>query len=598
MRRDYSRREFLAGAAAAALASSAVKSARADGTRAEPDELQEFDYADVQLTGGPLKQQYDRVHASYLALDNDRLLKVYRERAGLPAPGEPMGGWYGVDGFIQGHSLGQYISGLARMGRATGDAAYHDKVQQLVEGFAATFDKSGQIYAGSGAEKVWPCYVLDKHLAGLLDACTLSGFEPARELLPRVFRAALPYIPERGRDRIGKKDPPYDETYVLPENLFAAHALTGERGFYDRAIAYLLDREFFDPLARGEDVLPGKHAYSHAIALSSAARARLVLGDPKYLRAMKNAWQFLATEQQYASGGWGPNEQFIEPHKGLLYESLRTTVDHFETPCGSYAATKLARYLLCATADSRYGDGLERVLYNGILAVKEPDSDGDYPYYSTYSARAQKTWYPKKWPCCSGTLVQCVADYVKNIYFRGADGVAVNLYTPSEVRWKNNGTQVTLKQETEFPISGTVKLRIESDAPVEFTLRLRMPAWLEREPVILVNGKHASGETRRGFACIRRRWSSGDTVSFDLSMGFRTEAIDELHPDTVAILRGPLLYAELNPAEESVLAGLDTLKPLAGSRGFFQAIHAGRTRAYTPFYFVRNESYGVYFDRK
>ena len=142
--------------------------------------------------------------------------------------------------------------------------------------------------------------------------------------------------------------------------------------------------------------MPGRHAYSHVIALSSAAKARLVLGEEKYLRAMQNAWDLLESTQQYATGGWGPNETFIEPHKGQLYESLRTTADHFETPCGSYAAIKLARYLLCATGDARYGDGLERVLFNGILAVKEPDADGDYPYYSTYGAQAQQGLLPEE----------------------------------------------------------------------------------------------------------------------------------------------------------------------------------------------------------
>ena len=157
--------------------------------------------------------------------------------------------------------------------------------------------------------------------------------------------------------------------------------------------------------------------------------------------------------QQFATGGWGPNETFIEPHKGQLYESLHTTNDHFETPCGSYAAIKLARYLLCATGDAQYGDGLERVVFNGILAVKEPDADGDYPYYSTYGAGAHKVFYPKKWPCCSGTLVEGVADYVKNIYFRAHDGVAVNLYAPSCVRWMEHGTAVTLAQETDYPLA-------------------------------------------------------------------------------------------------------------------------------------------------
>ena len=68
--------------------------------------LAEFDYSQVRLTGGPLKQHYDRIHACYLALDNDRLLKVYRQRAGLAAPGADMGGWYDADGFVPGPFAG------------------------------------------------------------------------------------------------------------------------------------------------------------------------------------------------------------------------------------------------------------------------------------------------------------------------------------------------------------------------------------------------------------------------------------------------------------------------------------------------------------
>ncbi len=185
------RREFLAGAAGVALANGAPASPRPHTA----DPLAEFEYGAVQLTGGPLKQQYDRIHAAYLALDNDRLLRVYRERAGLPAPGAPMGGWYGRDGFVPGHSLGQYISGLARIGRTTGDPACAAKVGELVEGFAATLGPKDQCFAAPNAEKVWPCYILDKHLAGLMDAGNFSGVKQARDLVPRVFHGALPYIP-------------------------------------------------------------------------------------------------------------------------------------------------------------------------------------------------------------------------------------------------------------------------------------------------------------------------------------------------------------------------------------------------------------------
>lgn len=581
------RREFLAGAAAAAFA---PKLARASATDVK---LEEFDYGTVELTAGPLKEQYDRIHTAYLALDNDRLLQVYRERAGLPAPGAPMGGWYGRDGFVPGHSLGQYMSGLARFGRTTGDEACHAKVHDLVQGFAATLGKQNQIYAAPNAEKLWPCYVLDKHLIGLIDACQLSNVEQAGTLISRVFSGALPYIPAQGRDRVGKKNPPYDETYVLPENLFLAHALTGEHALCDRARIYLLDRDFFDPLAAGQDVLPGRHAYSHVIALSSAGKAHLVLGDEKYLSAMRNAWELLRANQQYATGGWGPNEQFVEPHQGQLYASLLTTNDHFETPCGSYAAIKLARYLLCATGDARYGDGLERVALNGLLAVREPDAGGDYPYYSSYNAEASKTYYPQKWPCCSGTLVQGVADYVKNIYFRAVDGIAVNLYAPSRVRWQQDGVAVALSQETRYPLEGSIRFSIACDRPIEFRLQLRIPQWAQGAPAVRVNGKFERIEIRRGFGTLTRTWNSGDKIEFALPMNFRSEPIDDLHERTVAVLRGPLVYIELSPGSGQSQLDLPTLRSASDASG---AAAAG-SRRFAPFFQVREESYTMYFDQ-
>ena len=310
MARGHSRRSFLqAASSAAALSAVRPFATLAQSARAAAPELREFDYKDVRLTGGPLKDQYDHIHAHYLGLDSDRLLKVYRQHAGLAAPGRDMGGWYDPDGFVPGHSLGQYISGLARIGRTTGDPACLRKARELVQGFGAAFEANTNPFAGPNSERVWPAYVMDKHIIGLLDAYQLGGCEPARELLPKVIAGALPFVSPVSRDRIGKKDPPYDETYVLPENLFTVHTVTGEQRYRELAVRYLLDKEYFDPLAAGEDVLPNKHAYSHAIALSSAGRAYFELGEPKYRAAIVNAWRFLDT-QRYASGGFGPDEQF------------------------------------------------------------------------------------------------------------------------------------------------------------------------------------------------------------------------------------------------------------------------------------------------
>src|SRR5207249_6117954 len=115
--------------------------------------------------------------------------------------------------------------------------------------------------------------------------------------------------------------------------------------------------------------LPDKHAYSHVNTLSSAMQTYFMLGDEKYLRAAANGLR-MVQEQSYATGGWGPNEAFVEPGKGLLAASLGTTHASFETPCGAYGHFKITRYLLGVTEDSRYGDSMERVLYNPLAGAK------------------------------------------------------------------------------------------------------------------------------------------------------------------------------------------------------------------------------------
>jgi uncharacterized protein len=585
------RRAFLQGSAA--LLGSGLLT-RAQTPTAEA--LREFPYGAVTLTGGPLKLQYDRIHVSYLALDNDRLLKVYRQRAGMPSPGRDMGGWYDTDGFVPGHSLGQYISGISRIGATTGDSACADKARELVDGFAATLGASNQSIIRPQTN-LWICYTLDKHFAGLLDAYSLAHVDQARELLPRVLAGSRSLMPEQGRDRVGKKDPPYDETYIMPENLFAAYQLTGNHEFQEIAVKYLLDRDFFDPLAANENVLPGRHAYSHAIALSSAAKAYLTLGNEKYRRAMINAWTYLVTQQQFASGGWGPNEQFVQPHQGKLYESLSSTVDHFETPCGAYAACKLDRYLLRMTGDSRYGDHLERVIYNTVLGVKQADSDGDYPYYSTYSPNATKVWYPRRWPCCSGTLVQTVADYVLGIYLRADDGIAVNMYTPSELHTEINGSNLRLTQATDYPAGETVSLRVQVSKPEVWTLRLRIPAWIAQPAQIRVNGTSSSAAPG-GFATLRRRWKTGDTVELTLPQAFRSESIDDRHPNVAAVMRGPVMMVAIDPPEGLERRNLP-LDPnfRALDSGAWMRKDQGQQIVFLPFYQVQNERYTTYFTR-
>ena len=119
-------------------------------------------------------------------------------------------------------------------------------------------------------------------------------------------------------------------------------------------------------------------------------------------------------------------------------ESLTNSHFSFETPCGAYGHFKITRYLLRVTCDSRYGESMERVLYNTILRAKPFKEDGTNFYYSDYNTRfAKKGYYKDKWPCCSGTSPQLTADY------------GISSYSEPMVTWRPG----------QLPIGQTAKAR-------------------------------------------------------------------------------------------------------------------------------------------
>jgi DUF1680 family protein len=573
--------------------------------------LSQFNYSEVQLLEGPMRQQFETNHAFFLAMDEDKLLKPFRERASLPAPGEDMGGWYDnfpgfngkgdFRGFVPGHSFGQYVSGLSRAYAVTGSAPTKAKVERLVKAFAPTVTEKFYV------DYHLPAYTYDKTSCGLIDAHQYVGDPSALEVLNHATDAVLPHLPPKALSRkeqyaLPHKDEAYcwDETYTLPENLFFAYRLGGGDQYRQLAIRFLEDDFYFDPLAEGQNVLPGEHAYSHVNAFSSAMQAYLVLGSEKHLRAARNGFEFVRTTQSFATGGWGPDETFRKPGSGEMGESLTKTHASFETPCGAYGHFKIARYLLRATGDSRYGDSMERVLYNTILGAKPIQEDGTSFYYSDYNESAQKGYHHDKWPCCSGTFPQITADYGISSYFRSADGIYVNLYVPSRVNWKQGSAQVSLTQRTDYPNANHTELEISTDRPEAFAVGLRIPAWAGAKTAISVNGKREHLDLTPGkFASLKRTWKNGDRVQLELDMPMQLEAVDPQHPNLVAPVHGPLVLFAVGDVPSTITrANLDSAKQVAQGSTDWETKTSAGTLQLKPFASIKDEKYRLYHDVK
>jgi hypothetical protein len=576
-----------------------------------PTALQTFNYSAVRLDAGGMRDQFQYQNQLFLDMDDDQLLKPFRVRAGLPAPGADMGGWYDssddfhIDpadwssanwhGYIPGHSFGQYVSGLARGYAATGDQRTARKVARLVSLYSATI--SPRFFIGYPL----PAYTYDKLAIGLIDAYRYVGVQGAKAALDKLTDVVLPFLPEKALTRDERRQRPYtqeaeiwDEPYTLPENLFLAWKVgMGER-YKDLALRYLQNEALFDPLARGVSPFAGVHAYSHVNALNSAIQAYLATDEAKYLAAARNGFDFVE-RQSYATGGWGPNEELIGPDDtDTLRNSLQATHRSFETPCGAYGHFKLTRSLLQITKSARYGDSMERVLYNTILGAKPTMPDGRTFYYADYHQEGQKVYRGEAWPCCSGTFIQLAADYGISAYLHEADTVYVNLYIPSRLSVNAGATDWTIEQKTSYPMTNSSLITVASARPVRHTLALRIPAWAGVQTRVSVNDEVQPGAVVPGeFLKLTRTWQSGDKVRIEFDMGMRLEPLNSTHKDLVAVLTGPLALFAVD-ARNTQFNEKQLLEAKRESDAVWVVAHHDGPVRLTPFMYIKDEKYRLY----
>jgi DUF1680 family protein len=401
-----------------------------------PIRLKTFDYDGVRLLDGPLKKQYQATRDYHFNLPNDDLLLGFRNRARLPAPGTELGGWYSND---IGNALPQWLSAMARMYKATGDQPILEKATYLMSEWAKCIEPDGYFYY---SRKPFPVtYTYDKTVCGLVDLYHFAGQKEALSHLEKITDWATRNLdrscpnPTKEHPDASNGPPSIEasrlaplEWYTLSENLYRAYQFTGDSKYKTFGDVWHYPNYWGMFTGSAEPTPYGLHAYSHCNSLSSAAMTYAVTGDPEYLKTIVNAYDWFDRTQFYATGGYGPTERLQAPD-GSLGKSLETTIATFETPCGSWAGFKLAKYLMRFTGEAKYGDWIEKMVYNCIgatLPMSNVPHRGNTFYYSDYKLDgARKVYAGQTFPCCSGTYPQAVVDYHDLIYFQDSTSLYV-----------------------------------------------------------------------------------------------------------------------------------------------------------------------------
>ncbi|MBB3657736.1 hypothetical protein FHX15_002978 [Rhizobium sp. BK650] len=282
------------------------------------------------------------------------------------------------------------------------------------------------------------------------------------------------------------------------------------------------------------------HAVRAMYLFSAMADLAFENDDETLKSACDRLFDNLVGRQLYVTGGLGPSAS----NEGFTREYDLPNETAYAETCAAVALGFFTHRMAQIELDSKFTDRLETVLYNGALSGISRDGE-HYFYENVLESHGQnRRWKWHYCPCCPTNIARFITSLGQYFYSTKAGEVAVHLYGENTTELSAGSTFLRLKQTTEYPWNGDVRIALGLEQPYRITLRLRIPGWC-RDVRAFVNGEAIKLDVTKGYAAIEREWKDGDEVRLGFDM-----PVDRLyaHPAATedngrcALRRGPVIY--------------------------------------------------------
>jgi hypothetical protein len=351
--------------------------------------------------------------------------------------------------------------------------------------------------------------------------------------------------------------------------LVALARVTGERRYLDQAALFVdrhghgllpdfeLGRAYYqdDVPVREATVLRG-HAVRAGYLSAGAVDVAVERGDDDLLASLARQWENTVARRTYLTGGQGSHHQDEAFGQDWVLPPDRA----YSETCAGVGSIMFSWRLLLATGRPQHADLVERTLFN-VVATSPSDAGTAFYYANTLHQRVPGTparddevsprassslrapWFAVS--CCPPNVARTLAGLARYVATADDDGVQLHQYAPAEVRTTlPDGRPVAFDVETEYPRSGTVRIRVGDGGADPWTLTLRVPAWAvgARLRVVPTDGAPSEEAVEPGTAAVRRAFADGDAVELHLPVAPRFTTADrriDAVRGCLAVERGP-----------------------------------------------------------
>lgn len=436
---------------------------------------------------------------------------------------------------------GYWLDGAVRCAHLLGDRRLRGRAEVQVE--YAVKHAAGDGYIGPafmrGGEvwNKWPHAVFFRAVQAHYSA---TGDRKLADAVRRHYRSGISDFTD-GRDTCNI------------EAMLWAYSVTGDRQLLKLALkAYAgFNRKYPRHDAAVSVMLSSAKGAEHGVTYNELCKLGALVychtGDRKLLKASVNAYRKLERHHMLADGVHSSSERLCG----------RDPLASHET-CDIADYTWALGYLLMATGEAKYADGIEKACFNAAPGAVRSDFRAlqyfSCPNQTIASSNSNHNIYHRgeKWmsyrpnpgtECCPGEVNRIMPNYAARMWLEnGNGGVAAALYGPSTITLPLGPARrpVTIVEETEYPFRDEICFQIRCAEDVKFPLTLRIPGWCKAAE-LRVNGCPVRRKLKAGsFFTLNRRFSHNDRVSLRLPMSVKAVSWPG---GGIVLERGPLVYS-------------------------------------------------------
>ena len=523
-----------------------------------PDAAEALSPADVRIDGWLGERLRANATVRLPAVDTEPLLAGFRHRPGThPWIGEHIGKW------LHAATIAWAYTGDPAL-REKLDRAAADLIQcQEPDGYLGTYVPEKRF--GLYPQADWNVWSHKYNLMGLLTYYQYTGNEAALGACRKVGDLLAATFPAKRSILAAGTHVGMAATSVL-EPVVLLYRLTGDERHlaFARYIVSAWDEPNGPKIAttlrreKAVNKTANGKAYemlSNLVGLCELARTT---GDRAWLEPVTIAWDDIVANRLYLTGSASAGELFQPDH--VLPNQPGA---HICETCVTTTWVQLNSQLLRLTGDAKYGDELERTLYNHLTAAQHPRGDN----WCYYTALEGSKPYAAGINCCHSSGPRGLALAPQSAYLTmrtpGGWALAVSTFETSRARLAPAGEAVTVEQQSAFPRRGVSAITLHLARPATFAVQVRVPAWaapLTAETA----GTTVTGAG--GWAVLSaREWRDGDRIALRFTLASRLIPGDFGNTGRAALAWGPFVLAydqALNPGlPPAGVLGLASVQP-------------------------------------